>query len=115
VSEPKRIQRPDSIYSKFHADNWTDYDFAKHTDATRKTLAWLLELEAHADAMVKALQFYANPIRYEGANQRNDINDPYSDSAPYIRDASRDGGEIARAALRTAAQGRKGDGDGDAA
>lgn len=38
--------RPHSIYSKFHLDNWTDEDFAKHPTATRKTLAWLLELEA---------------------------------------------------------------------
>lgn len=37
--------RPDSIYSQFHLDNWTYDDFAKHSAATRKTLAYLIELE----------------------------------------------------------------------
>lgn len=42
--------RPDSIYSQFHLDNWTDDDFSKHAAATRKTLAWLLKLEASLQA-----------------------------------------------------------------
>ena len=39
-------KRPDSIYSQFHLDNWSDWDFAKHAAATRKTLAYLIDLEA---------------------------------------------------------------------
>lgn len=97
------MNRPDSIYSQFHADNWTDYDFAKHTEATRKTLAWLLELEAHATAMETALKFYADPARYQGANQRNEADDPYSEGAAYIKDVVRDGGGIARKALSSLA------------
>jgi hypothetical protein len=41
-----RMKRPDGVYSQFHLDNWTDADFAKHAAATRKTLTWLLTLEA---------------------------------------------------------------------
>jgi hypothetical protein len=46
VAKAATPPRPDSIYSQFHLDNWTDDDFAKHTAATRKTLEWLLKLEA---------------------------------------------------------------------
>jgi len=46
VAQPQTLPtRPDSIYSQFHLDNWTDGDFAKHSAATRKTLAYLIELE----------------------------------------------------------------------
>lgn len=46
-----------------------------------------------------ALKFYADPQRYNGSNQRNDSDDSFSDGAPYLKDVSRDGGEIARKAL----------------
>lgn len=38
-------KRPDSAYTSFHLQNWTDYDFAKHVTATRTTLQYLIELE----------------------------------------------------------------------
>ncbi|WP_024516974.1 hypothetical protein [Bradyrhizobium sp. Tv2a-2] len=44
-AQQSRLKRPDSIYGRFHLENWTDDDFAKHTAATRKTLAYLIELE----------------------------------------------------------------------
>jgi hypothetical protein len=56
---------------------------------------------AQFEEMVRALQFYADPKRYQGANQRNDANDPYSGDAPYIKDVGRDSGAIARTALST--------------
>lgn len=50
------------------------------------------------NTLVKALEFYADPRRYMGPNQRNDFSDPYS-PGPYLQDVSRDGGEIARVTL----------------
>lgn len=49
--------------------------------------------------MREALDFYADPTRYHGPNQRNDHADKWSGESPYIRDVTRDGGAIARAAL----------------
>ena len=46
-------KRPDSIYSRFHLENWTDDDFAKHSATTRKTLAYLIELEAAMHALAQ--------------------------------------------------------------
>lgn len=47
----------------------------------------------------EALEFYADPNRYNGANQRNDGTDRWSGDKPYIQDVTRDGGAIAREAL----------------
>lgn len=56
-----------------------------------------------APAMARALAFYADPRRYEGANIRPIENDPYAKpNQVYIQDVTRDLGEIARAALRGA-------------
>lgn len=51
-------------------------------------------------ALVKALEFYANPSRYEGANMSPLPDDPFQPSdLVYRLDVTRDNGEIARAAL----------------
>lgn len=57
-------------------------------------------LKARIQELEDALRFYADERRYRGSNQRNDDSDPFtsSDSA-YLKDAMRDGGQIARAAL----------------
>jgi hypothetical protein len=58
----------------------------------------------HIDAMKRALEFYADPKRYRGANQNN-AGDKFTDpQAPYMLDVTRDGGEIARKALSTIEQ-----------
>lgn len=49
--------------------------------------------------MREALGFYADPVRYHGANQRNETDQKWSGDAPYILDVTRDGGRIAREAL----------------
>jgi hypothetical protein len=47
IAEPQTLpKRPHSIYSKYHLDNWLDSDFAAHAEATRKTLAYLIDLES---------------------------------------------------------------------
>lgn len=53
------------------------------------------------DALVAALGFYANPIRYNGPNQRNDGSDPFS-TGSYIQSTERDQCAVARAALAAA-------------
>lgn len=48
-----------------------------------------------------ALGFYARAVAWQGPNQRNDGRDPYTPAPePYIQDATRDNGEVARACLR---------------
>ena len=48
----------------------------------------------------KALEFYANPQRYNGPNQRAVDGDAHQPSTcPYLWDVTRDGGDIARRAL----------------
>lgn len=55
------------------------------------------------DALVKALQFYADPRRHQGPNLSPIPNDPFAKpDAVYIMDVSRDNGAIARAALAAA-------------
>ncbi len=52
------------------------------------------------EALVKALEFYANPHRYDGPNRQAIEGDPYAKTDDvYLRDVTRDHGEIARAAL----------------
>jgi hypothetical protein len=53
---------------------------------------------ARIDELEAALRFYADHKRYNGANQRNEISDPFS-AGPYLQDVTRDGGDIARKAL----------------
>jgi hypothetical protein len=54
---------------------------------------------SHAD-LVRALEFYADPLRYDGPNQRVIGDDPYTPKdRGYLQDVTRDNGDIARAAL----------------
>ena len=55
--------------------------------------------EGKIERLRKALAFYADPKRYMGPNQRNEFSDPFS-PGPYLQDVTRDGGEIARRAIR---------------
>jgi hypothetical protein len=51
--------------------------------------------------LVHALRFYADPRRYAGPNQPANPGDPYTPTgSPYMVDVKRDGGAIARQALR---------------
>lgn len=69
--------------------------------------ARIRRLESDHDALVNALQFYANPCRYQGPNQRPLEDDPHAKpDQVYIQDVSRDNGEIARNALRYVKQNR---------
>jgi nucleosome binding factor SPN SPT16 subunit len=56
------------------------------------------------EQLVAALKFYADPVRYDGSNQRIPKNgDAYTPSDhAYLRDVTRDGGQIAIAALAAA-------------
>ncbi len=76
-------------------------------DWLRAQDAWIkraLGAEAQRDALMKALEFYADENRYRGSNQRNDGSDPYTKSdAAYMQDVNRDNGEIARTALASVA------------
>lgn len=58
-------------------------------------------MEQQLEKLRYALSFYADPVRYKGANQPNDNDDRFSNGAPYIRDVNRDRGEIARNALNS--------------
>lgn len=59
------------------------------------------ELTAQVAALKHALQFYADPTRYDGPNQRRTEPDHYTPpDQGYRRDVTRDGGLIARSALR---------------
>jgi hypothetical protein len=61
------------------------------------------------DALVKALEFYADPKRYDGPNMQPIPNDIYAKpDAAYIMDVTRDGGSIARKALAVARPDRSG-------
>jgi len=53
--------------------------------------------------MREALEFYADPTRYHGPNQPRPDGDRFTDeNNPYMKDVTRDGGAIARAALAKA-------------
>lgn len=59
------------------------------------------QLEKDAARYRKALCFYADPLRYHGANQRLDGPDEFTpESMPYRQDVTRDGGKIAIAAMQ---------------
>jgi hypothetical protein len=65
----------------------------------------IYRFNAH-DALVRALEFYADPKRYDGPNQHPLPDDPYArPDAAYIYDVTRDHGAVARAALRLAKAG----------
>ncbi len=61
-------------------------------------------VNSHAD-LVAALEFYADPKRYEGPNQKAEAGDEHTPSENvYRQDVIRDQGDIARAALAKANQ-----------
>lgn len=65
---------------------------------------YIATLKTAADEIAvlrKALGFYADPFRYNGPNQRlaDDETDPWNPDGVYMKDVTRDGGEIARKAL----------------
>ncbi len=106
--------RPHSIYTKFHLDNWTDEDFAKHAAATRKTLAYLLALEAAAPPQTArewpdVAEDDSDVIRAAHAIAEHGIGRPWNDFLPtnaYDVDHGDliEYGRAAVAALRAASQ-----------
>jgi len=57
-------------------------------------------LTQQRDELAAALEFYADSTRYQGPNQRANGSDKFTqEGQPYRMDATRDGGDIARAAL----------------
>jgi hypothetical protein len=66
-------KRPDSIYSKFHLNNWSDNDFARHAKATRKTLRYLVDLEEALSGAADASNAGAEAItNLQPENKSND-------------------------------------------
>lgn len=60
-------------------------------------------LEGEVARLREALEFYADPVRYQGGNQPHESPDKYTKpNAPYLQDITRDYGDIARSALSTA-------------
>lgn len=50
--------------------------------------------------LISALEFYADPRRYDGPNQRLTSDDKYTPTdAGYMQDVTRDGGALARKTL----------------
>lgn len=62
-----------------------------------------LNASRHLETLVKALEFYADPTRYDGPNQRLIGSDPFTpQDQGYRQDVIRDGGNIAREAIAKA-------------
>jgi PAS domain-containing protein len=77
-----------------------------HCDADKdatlfsEAAARIAALEAELDRVRGALEFYADPERHKGANQRRGADDPFTPEYDYYRmDVTRDNGRIARQAL----------------
>jgi len=61
----------------------------------------LERLRASNKQMAEALRFYADERRYGGPNREPIKDDPFGlPDDPYIRDVTKDGGTLARAALK---------------
>lgn len=61
----------------------------------------LIEAQAENKRLRDALGFYADPLRYQGANQAAIPEDPFQPGGDYYRrDVTRDNGDIARATLQ---------------
>jgi hypothetical protein len=61
----------------------------------------IIDLMNEAARLRTALEFYADPRRYEGPNTNPIPNDPYQpEELVYRLDIIRDGGQIARNALK---------------
>jgi hypothetical protein len=60
-----------------------------------------------AERMAEALEFYANPLRYQGPNQNPITDDKFArPDAVYIHDVTKDGGAIARSVISAWKDGR---------
>jgi hypothetical protein len=60
----------------------------------------IIDLMNEVSRLRMALAFYADPLRYEGANMRPILDDPYQpENLVYRLDVTRDFGKIAREAL----------------
>jgi len=70
-------------------------DLYAEVTALRKSL---LEAASQLAALREALEFYANPKSYQGPNQRAEEGEKHTVGS-YRIDVTRDGGDIARAAL----------------
>ncbi len=76
-------------------DHIQEYGMVPHPDKMKEAIAKVLR------DSVKPLQFYADPKRYEGDNQRL-VGEPDTyqpKDCPYLWSVNRDGGNIARSAL----------------
>ena len=72
----------------------------QHPAWTYEVATTLRQALAEIERLRAALEFYASPRRYEGANQKPIDGDMYAPKDfPYLWDVMRDGGEIARDAL----------------
>ena len=72
--------------------------------SSEEYVAALRQLEAKLAKVMEALTFYADTRRYQGANQPfREGDDPFTPpDSPFLIDTTRDGGQIARAALAAA-------------
>lgn len=82
-------------------EGWMIGWFANAIEQSHAVRVTYPESNSHAD-LVKALEFYSDCNRYDGPNQRLIGDDPYTPKdRGYLQDVTRDGGDIARAALAT--------------
>lgn len=75
--------------------------------ANPQAILSLIQKAREAEGLRAALGFYAEPRRYNGANQsmRRGEADPFTGDAHYLLDVTRDGGNIARQALENPTKG----------
>lgn len=83
-----------------HLQGDEDSEIEIHCPNAPTLAATIVKAVNSHDALVKALEFYADPRRYNGANQKPIEADPYAQPGEvYIRDVTRDNGSLARSAL----------------
>lgn len=81
---------------------------SRMSEDLRHVLSLLSTAERQRDEAMRALEFYADERRYDGANQRRSSwpEDPFTaEDAAYLTDSTRDGGSIARQALQSIGSG----------
>jgi hypothetical protein len=78
-------------------------DMGRSREENLANAALIVKAVNNHDALVKALQFYADYDRYNGPNQRLIGTDSYTpEGQGYLQDVTRDDGNIAREALAKA-------------
>ena len=83
-----------------HLEGDEDSEIEIHCPGALRLAPFIVKACNSHDALVKALEFYAQQFRYDGPNHHAMPNDPYTpDGQPFLQDVTRDGGNIARAAL----------------